>query len=78
MHMNDEITHLRVVDGALGGALPGIVRLGVVGKDTDDVEIRQILELQPLERGQLAPEDEMQQLLGCRIFRCRGAHAGSP
>jgi hypothetical protein len=37
MHMHDEIAHLRVVDGALGGALPGVIGLFVIWKDADDV-----------------------------------------
>ena len=38
VHVDDEVAHVRVVDAALGGRLPGLVGFGVVGEDADDVE----------------------------------------
>src|SRR5438105_2592529 len=62
VQMHDEIPHVRVVDGALRLALPGRVGAGVIGIDADDVDVRQVLEVDRVETVQLAAEDKMQQL----------------
>ena len=38
--MGDEIPHMRIVYGAMRLCLPGVVGLGVVGKNPDDVDIQ--------------------------------------
>ena len=63
VHVDDEVAHHGVVDGAVRSALPGGKRLRVVGVDADDIEVLEIAELDALERGELASEYEMQQLL---------------
>src|ERR1700752_2655656 len=45
MHVNDEVAHVGVVHGSLRLGLPRRIGGGVVGKDADDVEPAQILEL---------------------------------
>ena len=47
MQMDDEVAHRRIVDGPLGGGLPGGMRRGIVGIDADDIERRQVAELMP-------------------------------
>ena len=51
VQMDDEIAHLRIVDGLLRLGLPGRVGGGVVRIDADDVELVEILELGVVERG---------------------------
>ena len=64
MQMDDEVAHMRVVDGLLRLGLPGGIGGGVVRIDADDVELVEILEFDAAELGQFAAEDEMQQLSG--------------
>src|SRR6185312_3802414 len=45
VEMDDEITHVRVIDGLLGLAFPGHIGGGVVGIDTDNIHCRQVFEL---------------------------------
>ena len=61
--MHDEIAHLRVVDRHLRLLLPGVVGLGVVRIDADDVERCEVAETHALQRFQLAAEHQMEQLL---------------
>jgi hypothetical protein len=61
--MNDEISHLGVIDGLLRPCPPGRVGRRVVGKQAYDFNLRKILERVVLEIGQFAAKDEMQQLL---------------
>lgn len=63
VHVNDEITHMGVVDRHLRLGLPGNVGALVIGEDTDDVEVVEITELHVGERRQLAAEDKVQELL---------------
>src|SRR5581483_9781878 len=62
MEVNDEIAHMRVVDGLLRLGLPSHIGARIVGIDADDVELVQILELGAAEFGKLAAEHQMQQL----------------
>src|SRR6186713_973434 len=66
VQVNDEITHVRVVDGLLRFRLPCDVGARIVRVDADDVDFVEILELRTSELGDLAAEDEMEQLR----FRC--------
>src|SRR5258708_28330317 len=62
--MNDEVTHLCVIDGLLRLGLPGGMGCGVVRIDANDVNLVQIFEFGGIDPAQLATEDEMQQLFG--------------
>src|SRR6476469_6395355 len=72
MHMDDEVAHLGVVDGALGGGFPGSLGFGIARENADDIELRHILELVLVESDELAAEHEVEKLLAG--FR---AHDGS-
>ena len=63
VQVDDEIACLGIVDGRLGLRLPGCLGRGVVRKDADDIERREVLELGAVDRAELAPEDEVKQLL---------------
>lgn len=43
--MHDHIFHLGVVDGTLGVTAPGVFGRFIVGKDADDMDARQIIEV---------------------------------
>src|SRR5581483_10419067 len=62
VQVHDEIAHMGVVHRAVGGVLPGVVGLGIVGIDADDVELLEVAELDLVERCQLAPEHKMKPL----------------
>src|SRR5512144_170344 len=66
MKVNDEVAHVRVVDGPLRLRLPGDIGAGIIRIDADDVDLVEILELGAAELGELAAENEVQQLW----FRC--------
>jgi hypothetical protein len=67
VQMHDEVAHMRIVDGTMSGVLPGVVGLGLVGIDADNVELLEIAELDSIERRQLAAEYEMKQLALARF-----------
>src|SRR6185312_479509 len=85
VQMHDEVAHMSVVNGAVGGVLPGVVGLRVVWVDADDIELLEIAELDFAERRKLASEHEVKQLLTaflgavlCRhvlILPPRGSHS---
>ena len=62
MQMDDEVAHVRIVDGLLRLRLPGGIGGCVVRVNADDVELVEILELDAVEIGQLAAENEVKQL----------------
>src|SRR5262245_24905198 len=66
VQVNDEIAHVCVIDGLLRFRLPRDVSSRIVRVDADDVDLVEILELGAAELGELATEDEMQQLR----YRC--------
>src|SRR5579863_846624 len=68
VQMDDEISHLRIVDRLLRLRLPYRVGGRVVGEQTDDFHLRKILERIVSEIVQFATEDEMQQLLRGTIW----------
>src|SRR5262245_20985072 len=82
MHMNDEVAHMSVVDGLLRLRLPGRIGGGVVRINADDVELVEVPELDPIEIGELAAENQMQQLCGICLIRhdavLRSARATRP
>ena len=71
MHMDDEIAHVRIVDGLLGLRLPGRIGGRVVRVDADDVELVEIPELVAAKLGQLAAEHQMEQLPSGGLVRHR-------
>ena len=64
MQVNDEIAHMSVVHGALRGALPGPVGAGIIGEDTDDIEVGRIAEIRPFQILKFAAEHKMEKLMG--------------
>jgi mRNA interferase RelE/StbE len=60
VQVDDEIAHMRVVDGLLRRAPPGLVRCSVVRIDADDVEPIEIGELDPARILELAAEHKVQ------------------
>ena len=62
VQMHDEVAHLGVVDGFARLAKPGLVRLRVVRKKSDHIQLREILEINILDVMELAAKDEMNQL----------------
>src|SRR5713226_3960445 len=71
MQVDDEVAHMRVVDGALRLGLPGGVGRCVVRIDADEVEPVEIAERDVVELLELSAEHEMQQLLGSGLTRHR-------
>src|SRR5262249_48184511 len=67
--MHDEIAHMGVIDRLLSFRLPGSIGGGVVGINADDVELVEIPEFDTLQIGELAAEDEMQQLFALALIR---------
>src|SRR5579863_6399250 len=63
MEMNDEISHLGIVDRLLRLGFPGGIGTGVIGEYPDDFHLRKILERVVRQIVQFAAKDEMQQLL---------------
>jgi len=62
--MDYEITHVRIVDGALRDGLPGFVGLPIAWKDAYDIEFLNVRELHVGERFQFAAKHEVEKLLG--------------
>src|SRR5688572_2682668 len=60
--VDDEIAHAGVVDGALRGAFPSVVRRFVIRERADEIDFAQILELGAVEALEFAADDEVQQL----------------
>src|SRR5262245_15793602 len=69
--MHDEVAHMGVIDGLLGFCLPGSISGGVVGINADDVQLVEIPEFDVVQVGELAAEDEMQQLSVLDLIRHR-------
>src|SRR4029078_2217806 len=78
VQVNNEIAHVRVVDGLLRFRLPGDVGARIIRVDAEDLDLVEILELSASELGELAAQDEMQKLRFCcgRISR-HGSISGS-
>ena len=68
VQMHDEIAHMGVIDGLLGFCFPGSIGGGVAGINADDVELVEISELDTVQIGELAAEDEMQQLFALALI----------
>lgn len=64
MHMDNEITHVGIIDGALCGRLPSGVSLCIIRVDADDVQVLKVAEMNTVEVLKLPAEHEMQELLG--------------
>lgn len=63
MQMDDEITHVSVVDSLLCLGLPSRQRARIVGIHADDIEFVEVTELDFFEVFQFTTEDEVQELL---------------
>src|SRR4051812_15641193 len=59
VEVDDDIFHLGIVDGALGGGAPGVERGGIVRIDADDVDRREV-EIEAARILDPAAEDEVQ------------------
>jgi hypothetical protein len=70
VQMHDEIAHLGIVDGGLRLCLPDLLGRGVIRIDADEIDLRQVLELDAADRGQLAAKNQMRQLFGACGHRC--------
>jgi hypothetical protein len=78
MHVDDEITHMRIVDRLLRLALPSRQCRGIVGENTDNIEIPKIPKLDAFKVFEFAAEDEVQELLftaGVRHFYSLSAYS---
>src|SRR5262249_35688556 len=73
MQVDDEVAHMGVVHGGLRPGPPGRECARVVRIDADDVELVEVLEREIVQVGKFATEHKMQQLLGNRFARHRGA-----
>ena len=60
--MNDEVAHVGIVHGLLRLRFPGGMSRCVVGEHADDFDLVEVLERGVFEVGQLAADDEMEQL----------------
>lgn len=60
--MQDEIACLGMVHCALGGGFPGVIGFLVVREGADEVDLRQVLELDIGHVLQLTAKDDVQQL----------------
>ena len=64
----DEKLFFQHIDGLLGFCFPGSIGGGVVGINADDVELVEIPEFDTVQIGELAAEDEMQQLFALALI----------
>jgi hypothetical protein len=63
VEVDDEVLHFRVVDRALRSAAPRLERAGVVGKDPDDLDRLQILEVKRARIAHAPAHHEVEELL---------------
>src|SRR6516225_2542038 len=69
MHVYDEITHLRVVNGLLRLRPPRGISSGIIRINSDDVELAQIFELGAAQIREFATENKMKQLPAGMLVR---------
>jgi hypothetical protein len=62
VHVDDEISHMRIIDGLVRFCAPSFFRRGVIGKDADNIERVQVAEVTGLKVVKLAAEHHMQEL----------------
>src|SRR5262249_28365998 len=75
--MHDEVAHMGVIDGLLSFRFPGNISGGVVGINADNVQLVEISEFDVVQIGELATEDEVQQLSALDLIRHRFAFLDS-
>ena len=63
VQMDDEITHVGVVDCHLRLLLPRLIGLRIIGINPDDIEVVEIVEPDLIETDEFAAKDKMQKLL---------------
>src|SRR5262245_38137661 len=78
MQVDDKVAHMGVVHGAMGGFLPRVIGLRVVGVDADDIEHLEVAELGSVERFEFAAEYKVQQLQAAFLGILCGHAAASP
>lgn len=64
MQVDDDVAHFGVIDGFLRPAAPGFFGGGIVGEDTDDVELFEIDEIEGLGVLDATAHDEVKLLHG--------------
>jgi hypothetical protein len=74
MDVDDEVAHVGVVDGLLSYRLPGFVGFRIAGIDADDVELVEVGEVDVGQRGELAAEHQVQELLDGSARDLCGSH----
>ena len=62
--MDDDVAHVRIVDGLLRLGFPGSMRARVIGKNSHYVELRAVAELRAVEALQFTAKDEVEELIG--------------
>jgi len=62
VEVDDEITHMSVIDGLLGLALPRRIGCGVIREQANDLNLVEILESHMIEVEKFAADDKMKQL----------------
>src|SRR5262245_38824507 len=69
VQVHDEIAHMGVIDRLLRLRFPSDISGGVVGINSDDIQLVDIPELDTVQISEFAAEDEMQQLCALRLVR---------
>src|SRR3954463_6792979 len=62
VQVNDEVAHVRVVDARLSLRLPSRIGRGIVRIDTDEIDLRKVLEAHAREVRELSAKDEVKEL----------------
>jgi hypothetical protein len=60
--MDDEISHLRIIDSRLGLRLPSSLSGGIIGENANNVELCKIVKRHAIKVNQFAPKNEVKQL----------------
>jgi hypothetical protein len=63
VHVDDIVAHHSIVDGALRGGSPSVMRLFIIRVNANNIEVFRILEFVAAQAFQLTAKDEMQKLL---------------
>jgi hypothetical protein len=66
--VDDEISHLRIIDSRLGFGLPSRLSGGIIGENSNNVKLCKIVKRHAIKVDQFAPKNEVKQL---GVFRRR-------
>lgn len=69
MQVDDEITHMRIVDGLLRLRTPRDIGARVIRIDADDIDLGQVLEFDVLKPRKLATDNQVKKLLLWSLIR---------